>query len=70
MGVTEFPRDWWLGLQVALTEIRWKELGSPFISEWRHLCKTPPLTGPCFGLCPVINPEERTANRETLAGSL
>lgn len=70
MGVTEFPRDWWLGLQVALIEIHWREVGSPFISVQPHLCKTPPLTGPCFRLRPVINPEERIENAETLAGSL
>lgn len=69
-GVTEFPRGWWLGLQVALNEIHWRELGSPFISVRPHLCRMPPLTGPCFGLRPVINPEERIANAETLAGSL
>lgn len=44
MGVAEFPRGWWLGLQVALTEIHWRELGSPFVSVWPHVCKMPPLT--------------------------
>lgn len=70
MVLTEFPRDWWLGSQVTLTEAHWRELGSPFMAAWPHLHKTPPVTVPCVGLCPVTNPEERTASTETLAGSL
>lgn len=35
-----------------------------------RLCRTPPLLGSCSGLHPVINPEERIANAEILAGSL
>lgn len=55
MGVTEFPRDWLLKYTGGNWEVT---------SMWAHLCKTPLLTGPCFGLCAEINPKERTASTE------